>query len=332
MNRAQTHLGHFRDTEGRTSESRIDEATRPAPSHLRIFFQPKALVVAVKSAISEFQADNAQRMSAALAYYTIFSIAPLVVIAIAISGLVFGEKAAEGRIVAEIQGFVGHDSAEAIQAMVRSAQRPIHGTIATIVGIVALLWGASSVFTEMHDALNTIWDVDANKQSGVWNLVKTRFLSFGMVLAIGFLLLVSLIVSAVLGGLGKFVEARVGTPAAVFHALDFVISIMVVAVLFALIFRVLPNLWIPWSDVWIGALLTSALFTVGKFLIGFYIGKSVSASAYGAAGSLVILVMWVYYSTLILYFGAEFTHIFSTRYGSKKQQQFGSVTPQKAAN
>src|SRR5947209_12058843 len=126
MNRAQTHLGHFRDTEGRTSESRIDEATRPAPSHLRIFFQPKALVVAVKSAISEFQADNAQRMSAALAYYTIFSIAPLVVIAIAISGLVFGEKAAEGRIVAEIQGFVGHDSAEAIQAMVRSAQRPIH--------------------------------------------------------------------------------------------------------------------------------------------------------------------------------------------------------------
>ena len=292
------------------------EARAPV-SHLSIFAKPKILFALVKSAYTEFQADNAQRMSAALAYYTIFSVAPLIIIAIAIAGLVFGQKAAQSEIVGQIQGFVGRDGAAAIQSMIQSAQRPVHGTIAAILGIATLLWGASSVFTEMHDALNTIWDVDANAQSGIWRLIKTRFLSFGMVLTIGFLLLVSLLLSAGLAAVGKYVEARIGLPVALFHVLDMMVSLVVVAALFAMIFRFLPDLKIPWRDVWAGAVITSALFTLGKFLIGFYIGKSVSASAYGAAGSLVILVTWIYYSTLILYFGAEFTHIYSKQDGSK---------------
>jgi membrane protein len=256
-------------------------------------------------------------MSAALGYYTIFSLAPLLVISVAIAGLVFGRKAAEGAIIGQIQGFIGENSAHAIQAMIESAQRPTHGFIAGMVGLLVLFWGASNVFTEMHDALNTIWDVDENAQSGIWNLVKTRFLSFGLVLAIGFLLLVSLLLSAGLAGLGKYAETRLGVPAAFFHVIDFVVSVVVISTLFALIFRVLPDLKVPWGDVWNGAVLTSVLFTVGKFAIGFYIGKSVATSAYGAAASLVVVVTWIYYSALILYFGAEFTHVFSNEVGSK---------------
>jgi len=295
------------------------QETRISP--LRIFLRPKVLFQIFRTTFSKWNADNVQRMSAALAYYTIFSLAPLLVISIAIAALVFGEKAAQGEILAQIQGFIGPDNAKAVQTMIQSAQKPAHGTIAAIFGLGVLLWGASSVFTEMHDAMNTIWDVDITAQSGRWSLVKTRFLSFGMVLAIGFLLLVSLLLSAATSGLSQSIEARLAVPITLFHVLDLLLSELVIAMLFAMIFKILPDIKIAWNDVWPGAVLTAILFTAGKFAIGFYIGKSVSASAYGATASLVIVVMWIYYSAFILYFGAEFTHVFSNEFGSHVGKQ-----------
>jgi membrane protein len=270
----------------------------------------------LKSTFSECIADNVQRMSAALAYYTIFSLAPLLVIAIAIAGLVFGEKAAQGEIVGEIQELIGQDGAKAVQTMIQSAYRPAHSVIAAVIGVVTLLFGATGAFSEVYDALNIIWDVDAKPSTGL-AILKARFLSFGMILIIGFLLMVSLVVSATLAGIAKFAASGLVMPAAVLHSIDLVFSFAVITVLFAMIFKTLPELKIAWSDVWMGAALTALLFAVGKFVIGFYIGKSVPASSYGAAGSLVIVVAWIYYSALILYFGAEFTQVYAHAFGSR---------------
>jgi len=256
-------------------------------------------------------------MGAALAYYTIFSLAPLLVITIAIAGFVFGAEAVQGRIMGEIQGLVGSESARAVQTMIQSAHKPAHGIIATIVGVAVLLVGASGVFSGMQDALNTIWKVDTTSKTGVWNLIKSRFLSFGMVLGIGFLLLVSLLLSAALSAAAGYLERFISVPPAALHAVDFLFSLFFIAVLMALIFKLLPDVKIAWSDVWVGAALTSILFTAGKFLIGFYIGKSVTMSAYGAAGSVVIILAWIYYSAQLLYFGAEFTHVYSRECGSQ---------------
>jgi len=299
---------------GQQEQQGASQEVRRSP--LRIFLRPKILLHIFRTTISEWNADNAQRMGAALAYYTIFSLAPLLVISIAIAALVFGEKAAQGQILVQIQGFIGQDSAKAVQTMIQSAQKPAQGTFSAILGLGLLLWGASSVFTEMHDALNMIWDVDLNKQSEILSLVRARFLSSGIVLAIGFLLLVSLLLTAATSGLAEYIEARLAVPVALFHVLDLIVSMLVITALFAMIFKILPDIKIAWNDVWVGAVLTATLFTAGKFAIGFYIGKSVSMSAYGAATSLVIVVMWIYYSALILYFGAEFTHIFANEFGS----------------
>jgi membrane protein len=255
-------------------------------------------------------------MSAALAYYTLFSLAPLLVIAIAIAGLVFGAQAVQGQVTGQIQGLIGEDSAKAIQTMIQSAHRPTRSAIAAVIGALLLLVGASGVFTEMRDALNNIWRVDKAKQSGAWNFVKSHFLSMGMVLGIGFLLLVSLLISAVLAAVAKYFQGVIPIPAILLHAIDLLLSLLLISVLFAMIFKWLPDAEIAWNDVWVGAGITSLLFTVGKFVIGFYIGKSVSASAYGAAGSLVIVVAWLYYSALLLYFGAEFTRVYTTELGS----------------
>lgn len=257
-------------------------------------------------------------MAAALAYYTIFSLAPLLIISIAIAGFIFGRDAARGAIVGQIQGLIGTESGRAVQAMLQSAQKPLHGILATIVGIAALLLGATGVFTEMQDALNTIWNAEQPAKSGIWNMVRVRFLSFGLVLVIGFLLLVSLLLSTTLAAVSKYVGGFVPAAAGLLHVVDFLISFVVITLLFATIFKVLPDAKIDWSDVWAGAGLTAFLFTLGKFLIGFYIGKTISASVYGAAGSLVIMVAWIYYSGLILYFGAEFTHAYCKEHGSRK--------------
>jgi membrane protein len=292
---------------------------RQAPAPKRFSWRPKDLLQFIRNTYNEWSNDKVPRMGAALAYYTIFSIAPLLVIAIAIAGFVFGADAVQGRIMGEIQGLVGAESARAVQTMIQSAHKPAHGVIATIVGIAVLLVGASGVFSEMQDALNTIWKVDTTSKSGIWNLLRARFLSFGMVLGIGFLLLVSLLLSAALAATANYIQGMVSVPPAVFHVLDFVFSIFFIAALMALIFKLLPDIKIPWSDVWVGAALTSLLFTLGKFLIGFYIGKSVTMSAYGAAGSVVIILAWIYYSAQLLYFGAEFTQVYSRECGSQCQ-------------
>jgi membrane protein len=286
---------------------------------MRFSWRPKPIMRLLKATYSEWSRDRVPRMGAALAYYTIFSLAPLLVIAIAIAGFVFGADAVQGRIMGEIQGLVGHESARAVQTMIQSAHRPAHGAIATIVGVVVLLVGASGVFSEMQDALNIIWKVDTTSKTGVWNLLKYRFLSFGMVLGIGFLLLVSLLLSAALSAAAGYLGSFISVPSPALHAVDFLFSLLFIAALLALIFKLLPDAKIPWSDVWVGAVLTSLLFTVGKFLIGFYIGKSVTMSAYGAAGSVVIILAWIYYSAQLLYFGAEFTHVFAQRCGSQSK-------------
>jgi membrane protein len=257
-------------------------------------------------------------MGAALAYYTIFSLAPLLIIAVAIAGLAFGMQAAQGEIAGQIQGLVGREGAKAIEAMIQSAHKPAHGVIGSMIGVFALFLGASGVFCEIQDALNCIWHVNPDTKAGILCLVKARFLSFGMVLGIGFLLLVSLLLSALLAAVTKYLGGMLPIPAVLFESLDFLLSLLSITVLFAMIFKLLPKTKIAWSDVWIGAALTSLLFTAGKFVIGFYIGKSIAASAYGAAGSLVVVIAWIYYSALILYFGAEFTRVYARTLGSQR--------------
>ena len=271
----------------------------------------------LKATYREWSNDQVPRMGAALSYYTIFSIAPLLVIAIAIAGFVFGEQAVQGQIMNQIRGLVGTESARAVQTMIQSAHKPAHGVIATIVGVVVLLLCASGVFGEIQTALNLIWKVDISAKTGIWNMIRQRFLSFGMVLGIGFLLLVSLLLSAGLAAASKYLESYLHVPAAVFQVFDFLFSLFIIAGLMAMIFKLLPDVKIPWSDVWIGGTLTAILFTIGKFLIGFYIGKSITMSAYGAAGSVVIILAWIYYSAQLLYFGAEFTYVYSNQCGSQ---------------
>lgn len=287
-----------------------------AMSSADVLRRPGMLLGLLKSAFAQWNRDNAPRMSAALAYYTIFSLAPLVVIAVAMAGLVFGAQAAQAEFLRQVGRLVGYDAASAVQAIIQSVHNPANSALASVLGMVILLVGASGVLCEMEDALNTIWHVSPGGGSGIRGTVKTRLLSFGMVLAIGFMLLVSLVVSAVLAALARYLELVVRVPAVVLHFADFVFSLLFITLLFASIFKLVPNAKIAWNDVWAGAVLTSLLFTLGKFLIGFYIGRSISASTYGAAASLVIVVAWIYYSALLLYFGAEFTRVCATTLGS----------------
>jgi membrane protein len=280
------------------------------------FLRPQILPGLLKATYLEWSKDKAPRMGAALAYYTIFSLAPLLVICIAIAGIVFGPKAVQGQIVGEIQSMVGPDSARVVQTMIQSAHKPAHQAIGSIIGLAVLLLGASGVFAEMRDALNTIWKVDKTSETGLTAIIKARAVSFGMVLTVGFLLLVSLLLSAALAAIGKYLGGFLPIPEFALHAIDFLFSIFFITALFALIFKFLPEVTLRWSDVWIGSALTAILFTFGKFLIGLYVGKSVTSSTYGAAGALVVIVAWIYYCAQLLYFGAEFTRIYASRAGS----------------
>jgi membrane protein len=278
---------------------------------------PGEVIRVVKEAVKDWSDDNAPRLGAALSYYTIFSIAPLLLISIAVAGLVFGREAAQGRIVAQIQGLVGMGAAEGIQAMLDNARKPGEGVLAAVFGAVALLFGAGGAFNELRGALDVIWEIPPRKGGGIQALMRERLASFGMVLVVGFLLLVSLVVSAAISLLevkGTFPGSGV-----VLQVVNNAISVAVITVLFALIFKYLPDAHPPvaWKDIWIGALITSVLFTLGKFAIGLYLGRSGVASAYGAAGSLVLLLVWVYYSAQILFFGAELTQVYARRHGSR---------------
>ena len=270
----------------------------------------------LKDTYSEWSEHQAPRLGAALSYYTVLSMAPLVVVTIAVIGLAFGRKAAEGQIMTQIQGLVGHSGAEAIQTVVANSSKPASGIVATIIGLITLFLGASGVFGELRDSLNLIWEVPKKPDEGIFGMIRARFLSFGMVLAIGFVLLVSLVVSAGLSAVSAFMGGFLPIPAWVLQLVNFVFSLLVFTGVFAMIYRFLPDVRITWRDTFLGAAFTSVLFSIGKFLIGLYLGQATVTSAYGAAGSLVVVLIWVYYSAQIFFFGAEFTHVFATRYGS----------------
>jgi len=278
---------------------------------------PKEWIRLLKQTASSWSSDYCPSMGAAISYYTLFSIAPLLLIVIAVAGLVFGAEAARGEIFGQLNGLLGDEGAKAVEGILQAADKPGAGIVSSIIGIVVLLLGATTVFNELQNALDRIWRAPARVQSsGIWNLLRTRLLSFGMVFGIAFLLMVSLVVSAALAALGKW-----WTPAgweAVMHIVDIVVSFGLVTVMFALIYRYIPRVHVAWHDVWIGAAVTSLLFAIGKFAIGLYLGKSSVASSFGAAGSLVVLMVWVYYSAQIFLFGAEFTWVFANEYGSRR--------------
>jgi len=264
-----------------------------------------------KNSYSNWNDINAPRLGAALAYYTILSLAPLLVLVVSIGGLVFGRKAAEGQLVWQFQDTIGTQGAQAVQAVLQSAHKPAAGVFATVVGTLVLLFSASSVCAELRDSLNDVWGVRLQSASGLGGMVRYRFFAFAMVLGIGILLLVSLVVSALLAAAGKFITVMLPAPPEFLQLLDVVLSLMVITILFALIYKVVPDVRIAWRDVWVGAAVTSLLFTIGKLLIGLYLGKASVGSAYGAAGSLVALLVWVYYSAQIFLFGAGLTRRFA---------------------
>ncbi len=291
--------------------------------------KPEQGLEMVKKAASAWVDDRAASMGAALSYYTVFSIAPLLLIVIAIAGLVFGVEAAQGAIVEQLQGLLGERAAQAIEEVVRNASRPKDSMVATAIGIALLLLGATTVLAELQDDLNRIWKVPArNKPKGLSGWVRLRLLSFGMILGIGFLLLVSLIASAAISALGKFWGPLFGDWEVLAHLFDIVLSYGVVTAMFALIYRYMPDVRIEWHDVWIGAAVTALLFTIGKFAIGLYLGKSSVASSFGAAGSLAVLLLWVYYSAQIFLFGAEFTAAWAHVYGSRRHTEDAATAQQ----
>jgi membrane protein len=268
--------------------------------------------------LNEWYKHKVPRLGASVAFYTLFSLAPLLVVVVAIAGLWFGEEAARGGIVAQIEGLVGPTGAAAIQAVLKEAYRPAAGVLATIIGLLTLFMGATAVVTELRDALNTIWEVPAPEVSGLKSLlmfVRERFFSFAMVLGVGFLLLVSLVINAWLAAMGAYFTGWF--PAMVLQFASSVVTFAVITVLFALIYKIMPDVSLEWRDVLLGAGVTSLFFNLGKLVIGIYIGSSTLASAYGAAGSLVILLVWIYYSAQVFFFGAEFTQVFANRYGSQ---------------
>jgi len=265
--------------------------------------------------MSDWYEDRAQRIGAALAYYTIFALAPGLVIVMALAGLMLG-PGAESQIIGQFHELIGEQGATAIEATVRSARNETLGATGTALALIPLVFGLWGVFGELQDGLNTIWGVTPKPGRRIRDILKERFWSFAMVVGIGFVLLVSLVLSAWLAAVGTYVGSLLPAPAAGLEALNFVISFVVITGSFALIFKLLPDVRIAWRDVWLGAAVTSLFFTVGKFLIGLYLGKSAVASAYGAAGSLVIIVVWVYYSAQILLLGAEFTKVWTKRRGS----------------
>ena len=279
--------------------------------------QRKSIWQFLKTTINEWVEAEPFQLAAALSYYTLFSLAPLLLIAIGVAGFVFGREAAQNQIVETLQGMIGQDSAKAVQEMIQaSSEKPKTGLLSTVVGFVALLFGAGGVVGQLQTSLNKMWEVTPRPGQGMWGFLRQRFFSFAMVLAIGFLLLVSLVVTAVLSSFTAMVGSLLGDATFVAHAIDILVSFGFVTLLFALIYKYVPDVEIQWRDVWVGAALTSILFTIGKYLIGLYIGTSGVGSTFGAAGSLITILVWVYYSSLIFFLGAEFTRVYATQYGS----------------
>jgi membrane protein len=277
---------------------------------------PMAWTALLKQSFSAWSEDKALRLSAALAYYSIFSIAPLLVISLGLAGLFLDEKALTGQLHDQLRGYVGSKAADAVQSMVQSASTQSHGIVATIVGFVTLMFGASGVLGELKDALNTIWEVKPKAGGSAFGtMLHEKFLNFGMVIVIGFLLMVSLLLSAGVAALSKHFESFLALPAPVWAIIAFLLSFAVITTMIALIFKVLPDAKIHWRDVWIGSVITAFFFELGKTGLAWYLGRESTSSSYGAAGAVVLLLLWVYYASCILFFGAEFTQIFAAAHG-----------------
>jgi membrane protein len=263
----------------------------------------------LRRSFTDWNDDDAARLGASLAFYAILSMSPLILLLIAAASMAFNRSTAEVHLLSEVQVIAGREGRDAIEAILASGQRQSSGLIASAIGSIILLIGASGVFRELRSAMNTIWDCKPKSNDGIWNSVRERFFSCGMVIAIGFVLLVSLLASASLDAAAKYFNGMLPLPSAVVDSINFLFSFITVAILFGLIFKFVPETRIEWRDVRVGALLTAFCFTVGKSLLALYLGKTSPGSAYGAAGSLVVVVIWVYYSAQIFFFGAEFTHV-----------------------
>ena len=266
-----------------------------------------------EKAVYRWLDDRAPTMGAAIAYYTVFSLAPILVMVIAVAGLAFGQQAAEGALFGELADLIGPESAVAVQAMLRSASSTRSGILATAVGIGALIIAATAVLGELQSALNVIWKVPASGGRGVWHFLKSRLLSLAVILVIGFLLLVSLVISTALAAFSDYLDWLLPGLATILRIVHLILSFAFTTVLFAMIFKILPDSPVEWEEVWLGAVIAALLFTLGKHLISLYIGSSNMASTYGAAGALIIVLVWVYYSVQILLLGAEFAKAYSDR-------------------
>ena len=275
----------------------------------------RAIWLLLRDTIDGFVADDALSRGASIAYFTLFSIAPVLLVVVAIAGLAFGREAAEGAIVAQLSGLMGRGAAQALQAMIESAARPRDGMIASVVGVVVLIVATTGVFGEVQAAMNGIWKATPDR-STLSRLVRARLVSLGLVVTAGFLLMVSLAISAALSGLSAYLRAAFPAAELALGVMDIAISAVLIASLFAAMFKVLPDTEIAWRDVGIGALASTVLFEGGKYAIAFYVGQSNIASSYGAAGALIILLVWIYYSAQIFLLGAEFSRAFARRYGS----------------
>lgn len=291
-----------------------------------------------KKSVTAWLDDYAPSMGAAISYYTVFSIAPLLLIVIAVAGFVWGREAVQGEIVGQLSGLIGRDGALGIQALIESADKPAKGLLATAVSLVVLVVGATTVFAELQSALDRVWDVPpAQKTKGIWRTLRARLLSLGFILGLGFLLAVSLVISAGLAALGGWMTGLFPGAQALLQLLNSVVSLGVAVLLFAMIFKLMPQAIVSWRDVWVGAVVTAVLFEIGKALIGLYIGKSSVTSSFAAAGSLVVLLLWVYYSAQIFLLGAEFTWVYAHDHGSlaadkKATQASAEASPAKEQN
>jgi membrane protein len=271
----------------------------------------RTILALFKRTYSDWDDDNAPRLGAALAFYTILSISPLVILVLAIVSLIFNRSSAQAHLLSQARSLVGMEGASTIQSLLEAGKRASAGMIASFMGLLTLVFGASGVFSELRSALNLIWDVKPKAGSGIWQMLRERIFSFGMVVSIGFVLLASLLASAALDAVTKFFSGLIPISPFVLAILDFVVSVTGIAILFGLILKYVPETKVQWSEVRVGAIATALFFTIGKVLLGLYLGKTTPGSPYGAAGSLVVMVIWVYYSAQIFYFGAEFTHVYA---------------------
>lgn len=276
-----------------------------------------ALGRVMRLAASEFDGDNGLKLSASLSYYTLFSMAPMLLIVISIGSIILGKEAAEGRLYAEFEGLMGHTGAIQLQEMINNVQISGDSYWVTIVGMITFFFGATGVFIEIQDSINTIWSIKVKPKRGWVRFIFTRLLSFSMVVGIGFLLMVSLVLSAILSLMDAWLNANLISFSWLAYILSNTISVGAVLLLFAVVFKVLPDAELKWRDVLVGAFFTAILFLVGKYMINLYLSRSSTVSAYGAAGAVVLIILWVYYSAIILYFGAEFTKVYANEYGGK---------------